>query len=178
MQLNFGQPDDGVIQMAYVVPDIRAAMRHWSEHLKVGPFFLIEGFAGVNPRYRGKPSRASVKLAMGFAGHMQIELIQPADDHPSVYRETIDATGHGFHHWGLAARHFDADLKRFQAQGWEPAFECEVPTGGRVAYLDTQGALPGFVELIELGPFMEEVFSRFYAASIGWDGADPVRTFA
>jgi hypothetical protein len=29
----------------------------------------------------------------------------------------------------------------------------------------------------ELGGGFEPVFSRFYRASIGWDGADPVRPF-
>ena len=54
---------------------------------------------------------------------------------------------------------------------------CRVPSGGRVAYLDTTRQLPGFVELIELGGAFESVFSRFYRASIGWDGAEPVRSF-
>jgi hypothetical protein len=37
--------------------------------------------------------------------------------------------------------------------------------------------LPGFVELIELGGAFESVFNRFYRASIGWDGSEPVRSF-
>jgi hypothetical protein len=53
-----------------------------------------------------------------------------------------------------------------------------VPTGGEVAYLDTNGALPGFVELIETSPGMERVFGNFYGASLTWDGSNPVRPFA
>ena len=53
-----------------------------------------------------------------------------------------------------------------------------VPSGGRVAYMDTTAQLPGFVELIELGGAFEPVFNGFYRASIGWDGQDPVRPFA
>ena len=44
--------------------------------------------------------------------------------------------------------------------------------------MDTKGALPGFVELIEIGDVMEQVFTGFYASSLGWDGSDPVRPFA
>jgi len=44
--------------------------------------------------------------------------------------------------------------------------------------MDTKGALPGFVEIIEIGPVMESTFATFYGASLGWDGADPVRPFA
>ena len=58
------------------------------------------------------------------------------------------------------------------------AFRAGVPTGGSVAYLDTHGDLPGFVELIELSDSMEQAFTAFYAASLTWDGTDPIRPFA
>jgi Glyoxalase/Bleomycin resistance protein/Dioxygenase superfamily len=176
--LDFGQPEAGIIQMAYVVDDIQAAMAQWTNDLHVGPWFLLDRFEGVDAQYRAGPSEAAVTLAMAFAGHLQIELLQPLDDRPSVYRETIDATGYGFHHYGIGSRDFDGDLARYEARGYDVAFRAGVPTGGSVAYLDTNGALPGFIELIELGPGMETAFTAFYAASLGWDGADPVRLFA
>ena len=176
-QVGFGQPDDGVIQMAYVVADLHAAMTHWSSKLKVGPWFVIEHFTGVDPLYRGQPSRADVALAMSFAGHMNIELIQPNNDAPSVYREMIERRGHGFHHWGVATWSFDAAVARYQRDGYELAFLAAVPSGGRVGYMDTTAVLPGFTELIELGGAFEKVFGRFYRASINWDGKDPVRSF-
>lgn len=175
--LDYGQPETGIIQMAYVVDDIQAAMAQWTRDLRVGPWFLLDRFDGVDAQYRGGPSHAAVTLAMGFAGHMQIELLQPLDDHPSVYREAIEQRGYGFHHYGVGSRDFDGDIARYEAQGYEVAYRAGVPTGGSVAYLDTHGALPGFVELIELGPGMETAFTAFYAASLSWDGADPVRPF-
>ena len=57
------------------------------------------------------------------------------------------------------------------------AFIASVPSGGRVAYMDTTNDLPGYVELIELGAAFEALFSKFYRASIGWDGEEPVRSF-
>ncbi|HUO91730.1 MAG TPA: VOC family protein [Rhizomicrobium sp.] len=176
--LSFGQPDKGVMQMAYVVKDLRAAIKEWIERLNVGPWFVLDHFTGVDPIYRGAKSRADITLAMSFAGHMNIELIQPNDDHPSVYREIIERRGYGFHHWGVATAEFTNDLKRYEAKGMEVAFRLGVPTGGEVAYLDAHGALPGFVELIETGPGMERAFGKFYAAALTWDGADPVRPFA
>ena len=176
--LDFGQPERGIIQMAYVVPDIRAAMDQWTLDLHVGPWFLLDHFTGDDPEYRGAPSLAAVTLAMAFAGHMQIELLQPLDDHPSVYREAISAHGYGFHHYGVGSRDFDGDIGRYEARGYEVAFRAGVPTGGSVCYMDTKGALPGFVEIIEIGPVMESTFAAFYGASLGWDGSDPVRPFA
>jgi hypothetical protein len=104
--VGFGQPDDGVIQMCYLVPDIQAAMQTWVQKLRVGPWFLLDHFTGTDPQYRGQDSKADVSLAMSFAGHMNIELIQPNDEHPSVYREWIDRKGYGFHHWGRTTRDF------------------------------------------------------------------------
>ncbi len=176
-QLNFGQPDKGIMQMAYVVKDIRAAIGEWISRLNVGPWFLLDHFTGVDPVYRGQPSKADITIAMSFAGHMNIELIQPNDDHPSVYKELIDRSGYGFHHWGVATADFGTDLARYEAKGMNVAFRLGVPTGGEVAYLETQGALPGFVELIETSPPMERVFSGFYGAALSWDGRDPVRPF-
>jgi hypothetical protein len=175
--VGFGQPDDGIIQTAYVVKDIHAAMADWVGKLGVGPWFLLDHFTGVEPVYRGQPSTADIAIAMAFAGHMNIELIQPNNDAPSVYRELIERRGYGFHHWGRASWQFDRDLEQYRAAGHEVGFICRVPSGGRVAYMDTTKQLPGFVELIELGGAFEAVFSRFYRASIGWDGSEPVRSF-
>ena len=173
----FGQPDNGIVQTAYVVKDIREAIDHWVKELHVGPWFLIEHFKGLDAKYRGKPSEADAALAMSFAGHMNIELIQQYDDAPSVYRETIDKRGYGFHHWGVASSDVDADIRRYEAMGMEVAFRAGVPTGGDVAYMDTHGAMPGFLELIATNPAMDRAFSRFYGAALSWDGTDPVRPF-
>jgi hypothetical protein len=121
---------------------------------------------------------ASVSLAMSFAGHMMVELIQEHAPVPSVYREVIDKRGYGFHHWGIATKDFDRSVAEYQASGYDLAFLARVPTGGRVGYMDTTRDLPGMVELIELGEAFDPVFSRFYRESIGWDGKDPVRPFA
>jgi hypothetical protein len=175
--VGFGQPDDGIIQMCYVVPDIRAAMNIWIDKLKVGPWFLLDHFTGTDPKYRGRDSTADVSIAMSFAGHMNIELIQPNDDAPSVYREWIERRGYGFHHWGCASLNFERDVEKYRAAGHDLVFLAGVPSGGHVAYMDTTALLPGYVELIEIASGFERVFSKFYRASIGWDGTDPVRSF-
>jgi hypothetical protein len=173
----FGGPRGGIIQMAYTVPDVREAIAFWVRDLKVGPWFLLDHFTGEHPVYRGAPSRADVAIAMAFAGHMQIELIQPNDDHPSVYREAIRRTGYGFHHFGRATDRIEADIAALEAQGYELAFRAGVPTGGDVAYMDGGPNRPGFVELITATIGMEEAFTAFWRASVGWDGADPIRSF-
>jgi hypothetical protein len=176
--VSFGQPDNGIIQMAYVVEDIHQAMDAWVKKLNVGPWFLLDSFTGVDALYRGQPTDASVSIAMSFAGHMMVELIQEHRKVPSVYREAIEQRGYGFHHWGLASKDFDREVERYRTSGYDMAFHARVPTGGRVAYMDTTRDLPGMVELIELGASFDSVFSRFHRATIDWKGDSPVRPFA
>src|SRR2546430_4529609 len=141
-QVGFGQRDDGVIQMAYVVADLRAAIKQWTTTLRVGPWFVLEHFTGEDAVYRGQPSAADVALAMSFAGHMNIELIQPNNDAPSVYREWIDRHGHGFHHWGRATTNFDHDVEHYRPPG--PAWWLlpSWPDGGPAGIMITTKAFP------------------------------------
>ncbi|MEI9852117.1 MAG: VOC family protein [Sphingomonas sp.] len=173
----FGQSMGQIIQMAYVVADMEQAIGWWTRDAGAGPFFLLESFTGDDHVYRGQPSRADVRIAMGFAGHMQIELIQPKDDHPSVYRETIRSRGHGFHHVGVAVADVDAEIAAYEARGYALAFRAGVPTGGAVAYMDGGPGQPGFVELIPATPGMDAGFTRFWQAALHWDGKDPIRPF-
>jgi len=173
----FGGPRGGIIQTAFVVEDIRESILSWVRDCHVGPWFLLDHFTGDHPVYRGAASRADVAIAMAFAGHMLIELIQPNDTNPSVYRETIDARGYGFHHLGRASADIEADIAALERRGYALAFRAGVPTGGDVAYMEKPGN-SGFLELITATGAMEEAFTRFWQASIDWDGSDPVRPFA
>lgn len=175
--LGFGQPRNGIIQTAFVVPDVRAAIDSWVRDLMAGPFFLIEHWGGDHPVYRGQPSEAKVSIAMGFAGHMQIELIQPEDNAPSVYKELIDRSGYGLHHFGVGSDDIEADIARYRRDGYTLAFRAGVPTGGDVAYMDGGPEKPGMVELIQATQGMDTAFTAMWKASVGWDGTDPIRGF-
>jgi hypothetical protein len=178
-ELGFGQPMGGVAQTAFVVPDLPAAIEHWVTNMGAGPFFVLPNLLAPGQVYRDQESRADVTLAMGFAGHMQIELIQPLDDHPSVYKETIDLRGHGFHHLGIACDDVEATSAEYRQRGYREAYRAAVPTGGEVVYLDNgRGAAEGFIELLPVTPTMDEIFTRFWQESRTWDGSDPARPFA
>jgi hypothetical protein len=111
MLFDFGQPTDGIIQMAFVVEDLDEAMRRFTDRLRIGPWTVLRNFAGDDPRYRGEPTQAEAHIALGFCGHMQYELIQPADDLPSVHRDVIRDRGYGFHHFGYATPQFDEKVE-------------------------------------------------------------------
>jgi hypothetical protein len=173
----FGQRVGQIVQMAYVVEDMDAAIGWWVRDCRVGPWFLLESFTGPGQRYRGQPATADIKLAMSFAGHMNIELIQPKDDHPSVYKDVIDRRGYGFHHVGIAVGDVEAERAAYEGRGYTTAFEAPVPSGGSVIYLEGPRADPGLIELIPATPGMDEMFTRFWQIAAGWAGQDPIRPF-
>lgn len=166
MLFDFGQPTDGIIQTAFVVADLESAMTEFSGRLRAGPWTVLRDVGGPQDRYRGQPARARAHIALGFAGHMQYELIQPADDFPSVFREVIDDRGYGFHHFGCATTAFDEAVEAMHAQGYETAFSAIAPGGVRVAYFDTRDVLPGMTELIEASDTLNADFTAMYQASI------------
>jgi Glyoxalase/Bleomycin resistance protein/Dioxygenase superfamily len=132
---SFGQKMGQIIQTAYVVEDIQASINWWINDANTGPWFLLDHFWAEGQVYRGQPSQADIAIAMGFAGQMGIELIQPLDNHPSVYREIIEQRGYGFHHIGMCVADVDAEIPGYEARGYELAFRAEVPTRRRQSRL-------------------------------------------
>jgi len=175
--LSFGQPLGGIMQVAHIVEDLEKSMHHWTSTLNVGPFFVFEHFALDDYRYRGKPSDLDITLAMAFSGSMCFELIVQHSTSPSVYTDVVEARGYGFHHWGVSTAQFDKDLTDHVAAGNAEALYGKVaPVNGRAAYVDTFSKLGGMIELIEVNPAVEELFSAIKEPSVNWDGKNPVRT--
>jgi Glyoxalase/Bleomycin resistance protein/Dioxygenase superfamily len=174
--LNFGQPADGIVQLGFVVEDLDAAIGRYTQLLNIGPWTVFENMSLGKVEYRGVPSSLDLTIANGCAGHMQIELIQQNDDRPSVYTEKPLERRYEFHHWGVATRDFDRDFERFRSMGYEVAVYAHVEDfDARGAHMDTTRDLPGMIELIEMTPEVEQVFTDSYKAALGWDGTDPVR---
>lgn len=176
--MGFGARVGQTIQTAYVVKDIHQAIDWWIDEARVGPWFLLDHFLSADHVYRGAQATGDVAIAMAFAGSMCIELIQPLDDNPSVYKDLIDQRGYGFHHIGVGVSDVDGEIPAYEARGYTVAYRAQVPTGGSVAYLDNGRNDPGMLELIPATSGMDEAFTRFYAAAQNWDGSDRVRPFA
>lgn len=173
---SFGQPEGGIIQTAFVTDDIRRSMADMTRLLGIGPWFLFEDFQIDELQHRGAPADFHITLALGNSGHMQYELIQPLDQQPSVYRETVEQRGWGFHHHGIGARDFDAACEGYRAAGFEMALYGVVAVGARAAYFDTSSPAGGMIEVIEMTSVVEELWNTIRLAAATWDGTEPVRT--
>jgi hypothetical protein len=170
-RFSFGPREKSIIQFAYTVDDIQAGMRRYSDLLCIGPWFLIGPFVPAKGVYRGAVTKMKISLAVAFAGQVMVELIEQHDQAPSVYQETVKARGaHGFHHWAIGARDFEATKAQYKSHGYQEAFSDLSPRGVRVVYFDTSCDLPGMLEIIEMTADVEEQYCRMYQAAQEWDG--------
>ena len=164
-------------QAGYVVPDIEAAMRYWTDVLGVGPFFYNERVPIRNYRYRGGAYEPHNSVALANSGPLQIELIQTRNDVPSMYRDFTQAGHSGLQHVAYWTSSYDEDLARLTAQGFKAVMSGEVGERGRFIYFDTHYHPGTVIELSEVAGPKGEMFRLIREASENWDGRDPVRPF-
>ena len=154
-------------------------MRRYTDLLRIGPWFLIGPFVPAKGIYRGAVTTMRISLAVAFAGEAMVELIEQHDEAPSVYQETLKARGaHGFHHWAIGARDFDATVARFKAQGYPRGVFGYLAARRPRRLLRHNGDLPGMLEIIEMTADVEEQYQRMYQAAKDWDGRHAVHRLA
>jgi hypothetical protein len=170
----FGQ----VRQLGFVVRDLEAAMKHWVETMRVGPFFHFDRGPMLDYRYRGEPHDIWMSAAFAQCGPMQIELIQPRDDTPSMWRDFLRDGHEGLQHiafWEDAST-FDAKLAEAQRAGFTVCMSAStIDATGRIVYFEQQGHPGTAIELSCLTPAKKKVFDGVAEAAVGWDGRDPIR---
>ena len=175
----FPQPlmNHTIIQMAYVVRDIRETAKDWQETFGIGPFFLLEDINITDPHYRGKPQEVDFSVAVCQTGDIHVEFIQQNCDSPSCYRDMFAAGEEGFHHVGIIAEDYEKEVARYTDMGFEIAFNG---TMGPMdfCYVDTSSKMGCMVEVLENQPFINNYFSNLRNAAENWDGSNPIRSAA
>lgn len=169
-------------QVAYLVPDIEAAMDYWARGLGVGPWYYNPKVPIENYTYRGKRYEPHNSVALANAGGLQIELLQPRDDVPSMYRDFLLAGYTGVQHLAYWTEQFDADLRSAEAHGFKVCMSGEVGANGRFVYFEEAPSEHGpysgtVIELSEIAGPKGRLFKLIREAATTWDGRDPVRAF-
>jgi len=167
--------EGSIRQIGYVVDDLDDAIRRWSA-LGVGPWFTIRDLEQPGCTYRGEPCDVTISIALANSGPMQLELIQPHGDAPSIYREFLDAQGAGFHQLAYWAADFDGAMRRVEAAGWPVVYSG---SGGtvRFAYVEVDPLISTIVEITELNDSTQGLADMLEAAAASWDGVtEPVRS--
>lgn len=165
-------PYERIVQNAYVVNDIQAAARRWSEALGIGPFVLLEGIE-MPMIHRGKAGRIALSAALAHAGDIQIELIQQLSDGPSAYRDVYAPGEEGFHHVAILCRDFEAAVARQEALGHAMSMIFGHPDG-LTAYMDARADTGGMIELYSDYAGIKDLYELVAARAAEWDGREVI----
>ena len=163
-----------VMQLAWLPSDFDAALRHWTQTMGVGPFFMMENIKLEDMRYLGEPTDAVFSLALAYWGDVQIELIRPENDAPSIYNGPY-AVRDRLHHVCLLVDDIADAYAACAEHGAKILVEGKVGESGRVIYADPGGGPGSVIEILQTQPGTAELFGMIKQAGIGWDGSDPLR---
>lgn len=165
-----------VAQNGYVVRDIEAAMQHWIQVMGVGPWFYIDRVETDWFRHRGVDSPVEMSIALANSGDLQIELIQPRNEAPSMYREFLDAGHEGLQHMSYWTRDYQALYDRALSLGYRVGHEGQIGgERGRFAYFDTQTHPGTVIEISDISGGKGVFFEHIRKVAKDWDGQDPIR---
>lgn len=165
-------------QNGYVVRDLRQAVRHWTQVIGVGPFFVIDDQPLNGFRFRGEPSEARISVALAQSGGIQIELIQPLDDAPSAFGEFLRSGQEGLQHVAFWTDEFDPAMRDAARRGLTVLQEGCSGSGApdeRFVYFEAEYHPGTMIELSETRGAKGALFRAVAAAAEDWDGKDAVR---
>lgn len=162
-----------VMQLAFVPDDFDAALEHWTKVMGVGPFFLMENIHLEGMKYRGQPTGAVFSLALAYWGDIQIELIRPEDDEPSIYTGEYGAVD-GLHHVCILVDDIADAYAACEKHGAEIVIEGSLGES-RVIYADPGQGPGSLVEVLQQPKDGPDLFGMIKEAGKDWDGSEPLR---
>jgi catechol 2,3-dioxygenase-like lactoylglutathione lyase family enzyme len=162
-----------VIQQGYVVPDIDPAIRHWIAR-GVGPFF-VETLRGYPAIVDGEPVTVDLTAAFAYSGDQQIEVIQPDDENPGIYREFLKKHPHGgLQHLAVWVDDIERKLDELRQAGRE--FAVRQRYGDQHAYIDSVDSPGVMIQLMARNEIIDELFRIVRQGAESWDGISlPIR---
>ena len=158
MQISRTLAED-IFQIAYVVPDLHGAVSFFKEKLGVPRFLVKEDIQGQDQTYMGKPGDFRHSIAFGYAGEMQIELIQSLSG-ASTYADFIAQNPRGgVHHLGILIDDYSAGVAQMTARGFK-LVQSGRNGETRFAYFDVDHQIGTLLEVVCLAPQIKAAFER------------------
>lgn len=155
-------------QVAYFVPDVRAAASRHHALFGSGPFFVADNIPLACAVHRGVPRELDHSSAYGQWGSVMVEFVQQNNTGPSAFHDLYpEASGlSGLHHVALFVRSVEQDLRHYAQRGFPVALDARMNDGFRFAFVDTSAALGHMLELYE----PTEALTGFYEMVAGAAG--------
>lgn len=160
-----------IYQMAFVVPDLQAAIAAWTADWTAGPFYRFDHFAFEPADGQDERPLVDISIALGHSGALNIELIEVHDAPPELFG------GPGLHHVARRTDDVDQAIVELAAAGAAPLLRARFAGGVDMAYVDTRQTLGCITELIACDAGIDGMLARMASDAEGWDGRDPVRRF-
>lgn len=136
-------------QTAYVVKDIEAAEKWFGSILGVPIWARSEVELGETCQYRGQPADSTMLISLGFAGEVQIELIQPTQGQ-SIYTEFLDQGRSGLHHIAFVVPEYDEVVAAFEEKNCELLQQGSLSDGQvRFSYFDCTNEQASVIEILD-----------------------------
>jgi hypothetical protein len=166
-----------VIQHAFVVREMDAALAYWIEVMGVGPFYQINNATYKAALYRDTPATPGYSVALAYWDDNQIELVTPTSDDPSIYNEFLEDGHDGLlHHMCVTVKDMNEFRSNIDTTKFDTLAELTLEPAGHVLYLRGAGQRWPLIEVGEFPPAIYELFDMVKSASEGWDGKDPIRS--
>ncbi|MBT4521110.1 MAG: hypothetical protein HOC23_14000 [Halieaceae bacterium] len=138
-------------QVAYIVADLDQSILMWNQAMGIGPFAVARNVQPLEGSvYRGEESHGiTINLGFAYIDNIQLELIQPCDEQPSIYREALDAGHTALHHYGFLVEDYETAYQDALNAGYQAIVDAGQKGWARMAYMELQ-SMPGLIsEIIE-----------------------------
>jgi catechol 2,3-dioxygenase-like lactoylglutathione lyase family enzyme len=158
-------------QVGIVVKDLDRAVHHLEKVFGIGPWLIMEG----ETEYcldRGREIKVKGRIAMGYSGKIQLELIEILEG-DSFHLDTLGDRDQGPHHLGFEVDDLEERLKACREEGIEILQRGTLKQMGMTidyAYLDTvetSGVILEYIQTRFLGfkarqwPWLLKLAARF-----------------
>jgi len=166
-------------QIAYFVPDVRAAALDHHRTYGSGPFYVAEDVQLPFCEYRGRAARWKMTSAFGQWGDIQVEFMQQDDDLPSILHDVYPAGSgrYGVHHLAFIVDGLWATTAALAAEGHAVALHARMANGIEAVLVDTIAANGHMLELYEPSEPLLELYRFIAEQAQQFDGSDPIRNF-
>ncbi len=109
--------------------------------------FDIQEYGEFEYNYRGVQEKAELRIAFGYTGELQIELIEWVSG-GTPHKEFLDAGREGMHHIRFPVDDLDTYVTAIEQLGYESIWSTRFGEGLAVAYMEKAGE-PLIIELFE-----------------------------
>ena len=169
-----------VRQIAYFVPDARAAALGHHQRFGSGPYFLAEHIPLRHSLHRGVARPLDHTSAYGQWGSVMVEFVQQNNPGPSAFHDLYpEGSGRsGLHHLAIFVDDVKAELARFERAGCPTALYAEMNDGFAFAMIDVSAETGHMLEIYQPLAQLTGFYEIVAKAAQGFDGSDPVRTIS